>query len=96
MIDWNAGIVRQFTFSSNLQRMSVIVRRLDESDMTLYCKGAPEKICTLCRSETIPVDFHAVVNEYAQHGYRLIAVARRQLHINFVKAQRARREQVCQ
>ena len=33
------GIIRQFTFSSSLQRMSVIVRQLEEGQMNLYCKG---------------------------------------------------------
>lgn len=88
------GIVRQFTFSSNLQRMSVFVRRLGESDMTLYCKGAPEKIASLCRDETIPSDFYEMVNKYAQKGYRLIAIARRGLQMSFVKAQRVSRESV--
>jgi cation-transporting ATPase 13A3/4/5 len=88
------GIVRQFTFSSNLQRMSVFVRRLGESDMTLYCKGAPEKIASLCRDETIPSDFFDMVNKYAQRGYRLIALARRSLQMTFVKAQRVSRESV--
>lgn len=33
------GILRQFPFSSSLQRMSVIVRQLGEDDMILFCKG---------------------------------------------------------
>lgn len=42
------GIVRQFTFSSSLQRMSVIIRKLSANNFDLYCKGAPEMIVSLC------------------------------------------------
>ncbi|OZC10773.1 hypothetical protein X798_02196 [Onchocerca flexuosa] len=90
------AILRQFTFSSSLQRMSVIVHDPeDEShDMTLYCKGAPEMIASLCQPSSIPANYSNVVNDYAQHGYRLIAVAYKKLYISFPKSQRVNREQV--
>lgn len=46
------GILRQFTFSSSLQRMSVIARTLGNSNFDLYAKGAPEMIASLCKPET--------------------------------------------
>ncbi|KAM3727132.1 putative cation-transporting ATPase W08D2.5 [Dirofilaria immitis] len=90
------AILRQFTFSSSLQRMSVIVHDPeDEShDMTLYCKGAPEMIASLCQPSSIPANYSNVVNDYAQHGYRLIAVAYKKLYISFPKSQRVNREQM--
>ncbi|VDO63004.1 unnamed protein product [Haemonchus placei] len=93
------SVIRQFTFSSSLQRMSVIVfdPSKDSHAMTLYCKGAPEMVESLCDPATIPADYSAVVNEYAQHGFRLIAVARRSLNINFSKAVKVPRDKVeCQ
>lgn len=72
-------IVKQFTFSSALQRQSVIVT--DEDSMKAYCKGSPEMIMSLCRPETVPENFHDIVEEYSQHGYRLIAVAEKELTI---------------
>jgi cation-transporting ATPase 13A3/4/5 len=49
---FEVGIIRQFTFSSSVQRMSVITRTLGEDGMEVYCKGAPEKIASLCLQDT--------------------------------------------
>lgn len=46
------GIVRQFPFSSALQRMSVVVRKLGEKHMDAYLKGAPEVVASLCKQHT--------------------------------------------
>lgn len=46
------GIVRQFTFSSSVQCMSVVVRVLGAGHMDVYVKGAPEKVVSLCRPDT--------------------------------------------
>ena len=51
-VAYEVGIVRQFTFSSSLQRMSVIARVLGASHMNAYAKGAPEKIASLCQPDT--------------------------------------------
>lgn len=49
---YEIGIVRQFPFSSALQRMSVVARLLGEKRMDAYVKGAPEVVASLCRKET--------------------------------------------
>lgn len=46
------GIVRQFPFSSNLQRMSVITRTLGATQFQVYSKGSPEMILSLSKPET--------------------------------------------
>ena len=46
------GIVRQFPFSSALQRMSVVARVLGDRKMDAYMKGAPEAVASLCKPET--------------------------------------------
>lgn len=43
------GIVREFSFTSSLQRMSVITRKLMDTHFNVYCKGSPEMIVTLCK-----------------------------------------------
>lgn len=69
------GIIREFPFSSSLQRMSVITRRLDDTHFKIFAKGAPEKIYNLCDKRTVPEHFHAILNSYARQGYRIIALA---------------------
>jgi len=73
------GLIRQFEFTSSLQRMSVIVRPLDPSStapasMVLYAKGAPEKIRGLC-SDGIPKDFDEILDSFTREGYRVLGVA---------------------
>ena len=46
------GIVRQFPFSSSLQRMSVITRRLGAQNFVLYVKGSPEMVVSLSSPDT--------------------------------------------
>ncbi|MBZ3889938.1 putative cation-transporting ATPase 13A3 [Sciurus carolinensis] len=76
---YEIGIVRQFPFSSALQRMSVVARVLGDKKMDAYMKGAPEVIASLCKPETVPVDFEEVLEDYTKQGFRVIALAHRKL-----------------
>lgn len=49
MSSMDIGIVREFTFTSSLQRMAVVTRKLMDKNFNVYCKGSPEMILTLCR-----------------------------------------------
>ncbi|XP_074046704.1 polyamine-transporting ATPase 13A3 isoform X3 [Macrotis lagotis] len=77
--NYEIGIVRQFPFSSALQRMSVVARILGDKKMDAYMKGAPEVIASLCKPETVPSDFEKVLEEYTKQGFRVIALAHRKL-----------------
>lgn len=76
--------------------MGVIVHNPNESGrgMHLYVKGAPEIVASLCKPESVPGSYESVVNYYAQHGYRLIAVASRSLNLTYAKAQKVKRENI--
>uniref|UniRef100_A0A8C9T5Q3 Polyamine-transporting ATPase 13A3 n=1 Tax=Scleropages formosus TaxID=113540 RepID=A0A8C9T5Q3_SCLFO len=76
---YEIGIVRQFPFSSALQRMTVVARLLGEKRMDAYLKGAPEVVTSLCRKETVPDDFSEVLENYTKQGFRVIALAHRRL-----------------
>ncbi|XP_069568613.1 polyamine-transporting ATPase 13A3-like isoform X2 [Brachyistius frenatus] len=73
------GIVRQFPFSSALQRMSVVVRKLGEKHMDAFLKGAPEVVASLCKQHTVPHSFTETLETYTRQGFRVIALAHRQL-----------------
>jgi len=64
------GIIRQFTFSSSVQCMSVVVRVLGADHMDVYVKGAPEKVASLCRPHTgkTPVHHHHHHHKHFQLG----------------------------
>ncbi|XP_053490135.1 polyamine-transporting ATPase 13A3 isoform X4 [Ictalurus furcatus] len=76
---YEIGIVRQFPFSSALQRMTVVARLLGEKRMDAYLKGAPEVVTSLCKKETVPQDFAEVLENYTKQGFRVIALAHRRL-----------------
>lgn len=55
--DIEIGIVREFSFTSSLQRMSVITRKLGDNHFNVYTKGSPEMISTLCNQVRIASQF---------------------------------------
>ncbi|OPJ86261.1 putative cation-transporting ATPase 13A2 [Patagioenas fasciata monilis] len=69
------GILRRFPFSSSLQRMSVLVKLPGEASAHVYTKGAPETVASLCRKETVPVDFSQMLRHYTTDGFRVLALA---------------------
>lgn len=92
---FEVGIVRQYPFSSSLQRMSVITRVLGAQQFEIYCKGAPETVSSLCDANTVPYDFSETLMQYTQQGYRVLALAYRPLgKLTYAKAQRITREEL--
>lgn len=93
---YEIGIVRQFPFSSTLQRMSVVTRLLGEKRMDAYMKGAPEMVASLCKTETVPENFADVLESYTKQGFRVIALAHRRLgsKLTWHKVQNVNRDHV--
>ncbi|KAM9762567.1 polyamine-transporting ATPase 13A3 isoform 1-T1 [Menidia menidia] len=93
---YEIGIVRQFPFSSGLQRMSVVARLLGEKRMDAYMKGAPEVVASLCKKETVPANFAEVLEDYTKQGFRVIALAHRRLEskLTWHKVQNVNRDQI--
>ncbi|KAJ2007140.1 hypothetical protein GGI04_000040 [Coemansia thaxteri] len=69
------GILKSFEFSPSLRRSSVVVKQLGGGYVEVYVKGAPEIVRELCNHATVPADYERTMNEYTQHGYRVIALA---------------------
>lgn len=91
--DMQIGIMKEFPFSSGSQRMGVIIRRLGAQNFEYFCKGSPEMLLNFCRPETVPEDFLNVLETYTQRGYRVIAMAHRELSkMSYAKVHRAQRD----
>ncbi|KAM8873662.1 polyamine-transporting ATPase 13A3 isoform 2-T2 [Spinachia spinachia] len=93
---YEIGIVRQFPFSSALQRMCVVARLLGEKRMDAYTKGAPEVVASLCKKDTVPDDFAEVLEGYTKQGFRVIALAHRRLEskLTWHKVQNINRDHI--
>lgn len=93
---YEIGVIRQFTFSSSQQCMSVICRELQSSGMIVFTKGAPEKLHGMCRSDSLPSNFTTYLSNFTAQGFRCIAAAYKPLPNSFkwMNAQKATRDQV--
>ena len=87
------GIIRQFTFTSNLARMSVIAKKLRSTHFMVLVKGAPERLEPLCLPESLPPDFSSQLASLANSGHRVVALAGKDLQANFLKVQKLTREE---
>jgi len=77
-------VSRLLDFSSPLARMGTVAEwaRPDGSTATaVLVKGAPEVIASLCRRNTVPSDFAPVLAAYAAAGFRVLALASRDLSV---------------
>uniref|UniRef100_A0A8C8VWN0 Cation-transporting ATPase n=1 Tax=Peromyscus maniculatus bairdii TaxID=230844 RepID=A0A8C8VWN0_PERMB len=88
-------ILRQFPFSSALQRMSVIAQLAGDLHLHVYMKGAPEMVASFCQSETVPKNFPQELRKYTVQGFRVIALAHKTLKMEkLLDVERLERETV--
>ena len=73
------NVLKRYDFSSELQRMSVLVKYIEEDhNNSSYCcftKGSPEMVKKLSNTNSIPNDYDQVLDEYAKRGLRLLAIS---------------------
>uniref|UniRef100_A0A1I8F483 Cation_ATPase_N domain-containing protein n=1 Tax=Macrostomum lignano TaxID=282301 RepID=A0A1I8F483_9PLAT len=84
-LPYQLGIIRQFPFSSSLQRMSVVARRLGADHFTAYVKGSPEMVQALSRPDSLPDRFSEQLLHYTRQGYRVLALAYKPLRVSYLK-----------
>ncbi|XP_060054480.1 probable cation-transporting ATPase 13A5 isoform X2 [Erinaceus europaeus] len=77
-------ILRQFPFSSSLQRMSVVAQLAGEHHLRVYMKGAPEMLAKFCKSQTVPKNFLHELTIYTMQGFRVIALAYKTLKMGML------------
>ncbi|PIK35804.1 putative cation-transporting ATPase W08D2.5 [Apostichopus japonicus] len=73
--------------------MSVLARTDATSPITVYTKGAPEKIASLCDPETVPHNFKGILESHTRKGFRVIGLATKVLatDVTFTEADQTNR-----
>ncbi|KAL4502210.1 hypothetical protein ABPG72_000445 [Tetrahymena utriculariae] len=72
-------VIRMFEFSSEFQSMSCVAYDIKAQKHYLFLKGAPEKVYDICQSSTLPSNFQNLQNKLSLKGFRLIAMAYKEL-----------------
>ncbi|XP_066153910.1 polyamine-transporting ATPase 13A3-like isoform X1 [Euwallacea fornicatus] len=90
------GIVKQYHFSSTLQRMSVITKSPGRGQFEVFCKGSPEKVISLSNKDSVPEGIYRTLNKYTEQGYRVIGLASKQLpqHLLYKSISKCHRDDV--
>ena len=93
-----AAPLKLFPFSSELQRMTVVTRIVEEQveefstpSTYVFCKGSPERVGAMCLAGSLPADYRAVLASHTSRGYRIIALAGRLLAPATAKHSRLRK-----
>lgn len=60
--------LKTYPFDSAVQRMTVVIKKKGAPHFDVFVKGAPEKVASLCKAETIPSDFSSVLQVYTKQG----------------------------
>jgi cation-transporting P-type ATPase 13A2 len=76
--DLRGAVCHRYDFDSTLQRMSVVCK-LDNGKTYLLAKGSPEIMLSIMKGETVPEDYRARLREYASSGFRVLAIASREV-----------------
>jgi P-type Ca2+ transporter type 2C len=73
----NFKLLKEYPLSRELLAMTRVLENEKTKEISVSTKGAPEAIFTLCKmSETDKTKYLAIVQQMAEQGYRVIAVAK--------------------
>ena len=74
--DSNYNLIREYPLSKDLFAMTRVHESEVDNSLIVNAKGAPEAILSLCKLSETEISKHtSVVNQMAEMGYRVIAVA---------------------
>jgi len=68
-------VLKVYEFSSDMQRMSVLIRDVNSNKYYIFTKGAPEKVKIFAKPESIPLDFTEVLENKSIQGFRILGLA---------------------
>lgn len=87
------GIVKYYDFINKLQRMTVITKCLVEEEILkpnnlykVFTKGAPEKIKSMCKLDSIPNNFDFELKTFTSIGLRVLAFAGKIIETNDINS----------
>ncbi|XP_011496793.1 PREDICTED: probable cation-transporting ATPase 13A3 [Ceratosolen solmsi marchali] len=87
-------IFQQYQFSSKLQRMSVIAKSSLVGKFVAFTKGSPEMILSLSTPQSIPNDVMITLRYFTEQGYRVIAMACKDIDVADDQVQKVPRDEV--
>merc|ERR1719206_1569293 len=73
------ALLKQYPFDSAVQRMTVVAKEKGAQYYSVFVKGAPEKVASLCKMNTIPPEFTSLLQYYTKQGFRVIGAASKSL-----------------
>jgi len=73
------ALLKQYPFDSAVQRMTVVAKKKGAQYFSVFVKGAPEKVASLCKMNTIPPEFTSLLQYYTKQGFRVIGAASKSL-----------------
>ena len=91
--EYQLAIMRRFDFSSKYMRMSVVVKNQKDGIYRSFIKGSPEKIKELSIAQSLPRNYDQIQMKYTQQGYRVIALAYKNLNVNYSQLQTMTRDE---
>ena len=91
---YELSIIRRFSFDYSNQRLSVLVKNLNQNYFKIFCKGSPERIKEICDIKTIPNDFNDVYKYYSSQGYRILGMAYKSIKLKMRSILQIKREYI--
>ncbi|KAI9751064.1 MAG: hypothetical protein M1815_001393 [Lichina confinis] len=84
----------EFQATARSDLLTVVVRRFGAKEGSVYVKGAPEAIKTICDPDSLPSDYEDLIDFYTNRGYRVIACATKHIpKLSWVKVQKLSRSE---
>ena len=82
-LNYQQIIIKNYKYSSKLQRETVIIKNPKEKFYKLYTKGSPESIKEISKINSIPNNFTELLTKYSNQGFLILALGFRIINMNY-------------